>query len=256
MMFLRLLAFSASLAAASAQDARFGLELSLHAAGGKQVYRGQPAIVEARLVLEDGDQATVSLSDGAPWSQAVTLRLWSSGGAEVPVEWKALQPAGGPLAFTAEAIEATALFALDEAATSALPAGSYLLTASIDTRGRAADGTWAGTVAHRGLAFSAADEPAELPESGRLFKSRLRARWLTLNGSPGEALQELDSSLAQFPESIDLLSDKADTLEELDRRDEAVAALQQAIALFRKQNPKAGHPPRLLLQRLNRLNAY
>lgn len=243
-------------AAAWGQDARFGLGLTVHGAGGKTVYRGQPVLVEATLVLEEGDAATVSLKDGAAWAQAVSLQLWSSQGEAVAVEWTRLQEAQGPMKFTGEAAEATAVFALNEAATSALASGGYLLTAKLDTRQSAAEGSWAGTVSNRGAAFAVADEPAELPAEGRVLKSRVRARWLQLSGNAGQALEELDQALVQAPESVDLLADRADALAELERKDEAIAALESAIQLFRKQHPKSSHPPRLLLERLARLSAY
>jgi hypothetical protein len=234
-----------------AQDSAFTLGLSANGSGAPTAYRGQPLLLETHLLLEDANPLTLALRDDAPWTSAVTLRLTAPDGAVIDLPWSRLQPVSGPMAFTPEAPELTGLFGLDPAVTQDLPPGRYTLTAALDTRQLAAEGSWKGLVRATPLVLTVADEPAELDAPARSLKARLRARWLQLDNRPEEALAELDQV-----QTIDALLDKADLLVELSRPEEAQAALETALQAFRRQNPASTHPPRSILRRLAALAAY
>ena len=239
-----------------AQDPHFGLSLSVNGGLAQKVLRGQPLLVETLLLLEEGDRATVALNNNAPWTNALALQLRSRDGTAVSVTWSRLQAANGPMNFTSDATEITAILSLDESATMSLQPGEYLLMAVLDTKGISATGAWAGTIRSRDSVMVVIDEPPELDRPGQILKSRLRARWLQLSGQVEPALAELDKLLERFPEEIEVLSDRCEVLIELGLREEAVTTIQTAISLFRKQNPTATHPPRLLLRRLADSSLY
>jgi tetratricopeptide (TPR) repeat protein len=254
-MSMRIAMLAMAAAVAWGQSPAFELSVSVNGSGGGRIYRGQPVLVETVLMLTEGEKGKIDLKGGAEWTSALTLEL-SKGGEGAGVEWVRLGAAENPLLFTEDAPEAAALLGLGGEATLALEPGEYVLRATLDTQERAAGDAWAGVARSREVRLLIADEPEQLDETEALLGKRLRARWLLLTGRAEDALGELDAALEGSPEDIDLLTDKADALVELGRREEAQGVLEKAIGVFRKQNPRGSHPPRDLLRRLRELNEY
>jgi tetratricopeptide (TPR) repeat protein len=233
--------------------------LVLHANGGADtaLYRGEPLLVQVLLIFEQDEAATVALADGQAWSRALSLTLRDGAGQAVPLEWATLGVApASSLAFTPEATEITAVMGLAPAVLDALPPGDYRLEAVFSTEESAATGAWKGEVRAPRVALnlSAEQRPNSPPE--QVYRHRLLARWQQLNDRHEVALVELDAALEQMPDDIQVLSDKAEVLVEMNRSDEASEVLQQAVSLYRQQHPDATHPPRRLLRRLQELDSY
>lgn len=258
-MFLRLAlatVLAASCAPAAAADA-FGLALHVNGGADTTLYRGEPLLVQALLILEQDEAATVALVGGQSWTRALSLSLLDDTGQAVPLEWATLGGApAASLSFTREATEISAVTGLAPAVVDALPPGDYRLEAVFSTEESAAPGAWKGEVrAPRVvLKLSAEQRPSSPPE--QVYRHRLLARWQQLNDRQEAALTELDAALEQVPGDIQVLSDKAEVLVEMNRGDEATAVLQQAVSLYRQSHPDVGHPPRWLLHRLRDLETY
>ena len=248
-------ALGAALLPAQSQ-AVFGLFLQANGGDGAPLYRGEPALVEVMLSLEEGGAAKVAFRDGAPWTAGLKLALTNRAGAPVQAEWQRLGAAESALEFTAMATEIHAVFALDPAAVAALPPGEYTLSATFEAGANAAAGAWRGKASAPALRLAVSGEPREAAPAAQTAKRRLEARWKLLSGRGEEALADLDAALALAPGDVRLLEDKAGALMELGRGGEAAETLRKAIAAFRKQNPGEKHPPRELLRMLREADPF
>jgi tetratricopeptide (TPR) repeat protein len=220
------------------------------------IHRGEPLLVEALLILTGDESTRIALTDGAPWTRALSLTLTDSNDIAVAAEWSGLEQAGTDLEFRSDAFEIRAVAALSPAAVDTLRPGDYKLTATFDARDMADTGAWAGRLSARGVSITVSDSARGGGEDEQIFSQRLLARWQQLDNQPQAALETLDAALQLSPGDIGTMSDKAEVLVELQRNDEAVELLQQAIALYGQRYPEDHHPPRELIHRLNELSPY
>jgi tetratricopeptide (TPR) repeat protein len=220
------------------------------------IHRGEPLLVEALLILTGDEPTRIALADGAPWTRALSLTLTDGNGKAVAAAWSGLEQAGTDLEFSADAIEIRAVAALSPGALDALAPGDYRLTAVFDTRDGAATGAWAGRLSAPGAPITISGSARGSSEDEQIFSRRLLARWQQLDNQPQAALETLDAALQLSPGDIGTMSDKAEVLVELQRNDEAIELLQQAIAQYGQRYPNDNHPPRELIHRLNELSPY
>lgn len=258
-MFLRLvmaIVMAASCAPNASADA-FDLVLQVNGGADITLYRGEPLLVQALLILEQDEATTVALAGGEPWTRALSVSLRGSTGDAVPLEWATLgdTPAAS-LSFSPEATEISTVLGLAPAVVDALPPGEYRLEAVFSTDETAAPGAWKGKVQAHGVVLRLSTEQRADTATEQVYRYRLLARWHQLNDRNEEALTQLDAALKRMPGDIQVFSDKADVLIEMNRNDEAIEVLQEAISLYRQQNADAGHPPRWLLRRLQAMDAY
>jgi tetratricopeptide (TPR) repeat protein len=232
--------------------------LTLHVNGGADttLYRGEPLLVQALLILEQEEAATVALADGQAWTRALSLTVRDGAGQPVQLPWAILGAApAASLSFTPEAAEISAVMGLAPDALDALAPGDYRLDAVFSTKESAAEGAWKGVARAPGLVLRVSADPRADSAPEQVYKHRLLARWHHFNDRPEEALAQLDAAVQRQPDDIQVLSDKAEVLAEMNRGDAAVETLQQAISLYRQRHPDASHPPRWLLHRLQELEA-
>jgi len=232
--------------------------LSIHTSPGAEsvIHRGEPLLVEVLLILTGEEAARIALANGAPWTQALSLALEDDSGKKVEVEWTGLEQAGTELAFTTEATEVRAIAGLSPEQLKALAPAKYLLTASLDTRETAAPGAWKGQLVAQAVPVSVSETAVTGSDQEMVLRQRLLARWHQLNKRPEEALRQLDAALEHVPEDITVLSEKAELLAEMNRNEEAIEVLQQAVSLYYQNTPDPSHPPRWLLHRLRDLETY
>jgi Tetratricopeptide repeat len=230
--------------------------LTVHATLGAEsvIHRGEPLLVEVLLILIEGESARIALADGAPWTHALSVVLADSSGKTVTAEWSGLERAGTDLVFNAGATEIRAVAALSPEVLDALAPGDYRLTATFDTQDTAATGAWAGLLSAPGTPITIRGTARGGDDVAQVFSQRLLARWHQLSEQPQAALEALDAALLISPGDIGSLADKAEVLVELQRNDEAIEVLQQAIAFYGQRYPEDNHPPRELIHRLNELS--
>lgn len=230
------------------QRPEFSLAISANGKGQPIVFRDEPLLVEVLLVMESGEAGVIALKGARPWTEALALKLTGPDGQIVQPEWTRLGGAAVQLTFTPEASEVRTILVLSPEAARALAAGDYELSISFAAEEAASPDAWTGRLPAAVLKFKVSPDPREDTPEARVSRQRLLARWHQLSGRPEDALSALELALEASPDDVHALSDKAGVLVELDRTGEAMAAVEKAISAFRKQNPKATHPPRELLR--------
>ncbi|MDH4042641.1 MAG: tetratricopeptide repeat protein, partial [Gammaproteobacteria bacterium] len=249
-------AASANVSAAAVQPVSAQFSFSVHTSPGSEpvIHRGEPLLAEVLLILTGEETVRIALESGEPWTGALSLVLEDGSGKAVAVDWAGLEQAGTELEFSASATEIRAVAGLSPEQLGALTPGNYRLTAAFDTRDSAAHGAWTGKLSAAAVPVTVSGEVNDKDEP--VFRLRSLARWHLLNDRPEEALAQLDAALAHAPGDVEVLSDKSDVLVELNRNDEAVAVLQQALSQYYRSSPDASHPPRWLLHRLRDLETF
>ncbi len=234
----------------------FSLTIYASLAGESVVHKGEPLLVEVLLMLTGEESARIALADNSPWTHALSLELMDRTGKAVAADWDILGQAEAELEFSSNASEIRAVAALSPEVLNTLTPGDYQLAASFNTQNVAAPGAWAGRLVAPAIPVTLNADSGAQDEATLVYRHRLLARWYQLSDQPQAALDELDAALLLAPEDIDVLADKAELLVEQQRNDEAIALLQQAIALYVQRYPGATHPPRELIRRLNELSSY
>ncbi len=215
------------------------------------MYKGWPLVLDAKALLAQGDQASLGLK-GSPWTAALTLRIDNASGAQQvrPVElmWSAKEPIVlEPLS------EAAVFWVVAPERASALAEGDYTISLTLDTRKAPQDGAWSGACRARQVSLKVAAEPARLGADEERLKALVRARYYELRGDRATALSVIQERLARTPDDPVVLAEQAGLLERSGNVQEAIAALDRAIAAYYKQNPDADEPPTEMIRNLSRL---
>jgi hypothetical protein len=208
------------------------------------VYRGWPIILTVVVRAEEG--ASVKLATAGPWSDSVTLAAAANGGNPAwPMSRVGMTPAAATLG---ELDRSDAVWTVAPEFTHGLAAGSYQITAVLNTTTSAVTGGWRGVSTARPLSVRIIDEPKPLSANDQIWKLLLESSYAELRGNSTAALSVLDAWLAKNPSSVTVLSRKAAILERLSRPRDALAVVGQALDLLYKAHPKPEEPPIALIR--------
>lgn len=208
----------------------FNLALTLNDGVGEVVYAGWPLVLRGDAVLMEEVSAPFPLDPAS-------LKLTISSVQGAPVNWPLRQvtqfsssPVLGP---QNENLRVT--WVLDSAQTRDLAPGRYV-----------AEFAWAGRTSSP-LGFSVAAPPATLSANDEVRRALLESQSAQLRGDAAAAMTALDGVGQRFPESIDVLLQRA--LVHLDRGQhrEAMRATQQARVIYNRDHPNESHPPFAIL---------
>jgi len=174
---------------------------------------------------------------GAPWSRLVRFEM--TGGDAWPLE-----PAvEAPNEVTVDERTSAVLFwTIAPEISAKLPQGERTVVAVLETRD-GGGGAWTGVARSRELRVAVVDEPNPLPPAWAERKAEVGIDYAFCHEGAGPALGRAEAAVKAQPASWRLLSVKGNLLAGLDRRTEAIAALDEAIALWWNENPKGCAPP-------------
>ena len=211
-------------------------------------FSGWPLIVTTTAVLWQGTAANLAVVNGA-WTSALRLTIQNDKSQNQTWPMQLLPPASTQLALT-DLSGGEAVWVLAAADAAKITAGTYRISATLDTAGSAAAGAWKGSASSRTATVSFSAEPASLDQPLQLRKFLLLADVAALNGDTAGAMQYLDRALALKADHIPALDRKGSLLVQAGRLAEAQQAFQMALDAFGRQFPGATEPPVELQRKL------
>jgi uncharacterized protein (TIGR03437 family) len=175
------------------------------------------------------------------WTQALSLTVTDQNGASQSWPVQLVQPASANLSLsginTAEAVWLVA-----PASTASIAAGTYSLSATLDTTSTAAGGAWSGSAVSSGAAVTMEDEPASLSSEDEATKYLAFAAYARLKGDTQGAGSALDTLIARQPSMLEAYKEKADLLASAGNYADALTLYQQTLTNFLAANPNAAEP--------------
>jgi hypothetical protein len=234
---LRIILFAAALLACShvpilgaAALPPFNLALTLNDGVGEVTYPGWPLVLRGDAVLMDEVPAPFPLDPAS-----LKLTISSAQGAAVNWPLRQVTQFSSPPALGPQNENLRVTWVLDSAQTRDLAPGRYV-----------AELAWAGRTSSP-LGFSVAVPPATLTANDEVRRALLESQSAQLRGDATAAMTALDGVGQRFPESIDVLLQRA--LVHLDRGQhrDALRATQQARVIYNRDHPNESHPPFAIL---------
>lgn len=208
----------------------FNLALTLNDGVGEVTYPGWPLVLRGDAVLMEEVSAPFPLDPGS-----LKLTISSAQGAAANWPLRQVTQFSSPPVLGPQNENFRVTWVLDSVRTRDLAPGRYV-----------AEFTWAGR-ASSPLVFSVAAPPATLSANDEVRRALLESQSAQLRGDAAAAMTALDGVGQRFPESIDVLLQRA--LVHLDRGQhrEAMRATQQARVIYNRDHPNESHPPFAIL---------
>ncbi len=221
------------------------------------VYRGWPAVFAAQILppgLFDSPPGADSFTLAAPagvWSRALSLAVTGEGDG-LPRSWplEHREAADAVLALDSRTA-GLAFWILSPEATAGLETGSFDAGAILDTTASASG--WKGRVESEPASLVVEDEPSPPSIELQVERHLAFARWRFMTGNRAAAFAEIDGALAKAPSHLGALGLRAVLLDIDGRKEEALAAYEEAVARHLEARPGAQEPPVSLLLQLNEL---
>jgi hypothetical protein len=224
-----------------------GLALLVNGQGHEpKLVAGWPVILQLEMSSPDGKPWRVS-GGAAPWSRLVRIEMPGD------ATW-AFEPAlSAPNEVTVDERTGAQLFwTIAPDALEKLARGERTLRAVLESK-ETGGGAWTGVATSREVRVSVVDEPRPLPPAWAERRAEVEIDFAFCRQGAADALARAEKAAKAQPESWRLLTVRGNLLAGLDRRAEAVTALDEAIALWWRQNPKGCGPPWELVARRDAL---
>lgn len=230
------------------------LVLSPGAHGGAQLYQSWPLMLSVALWREAPADAKVPLppltlkaKQGA-WCEALVVTIKDAGGTEV--KWPLHLVKRDDAQLTLDAVGgAKAEWWLAGEETKGLAEGDYSVTVAFDPQKVDGLPTEAGAVQVDSFTLQVAKEPAPLSPELQQDKLYETGRLSLTRGDLAAAADLAAKLLALDPESIPGLRIQAAALARQGKREDALAALEKALGIYDRKNPKGEPPVALLAER-------
>ena len=247
---------------ARAQSSQLVPELSLSVNGRTeaQSYEGWALIFRATLVNPQRFTPTASVTpliinpQNGSWANTIQLVVTDSNG--VTQNWPIRLTAPPPGSLTLDAFTTGRLaWVLGPSDTSAIAAGTYEVTAVMDTTSSAGANGWNGMTSDSvSLQISAPPSPATVGQQEE--QAALLATYDHLLGNDTQALADLSTFLNQQPDNVAALAFQGNLLEQMGQTANALAAYDHVVAAFFAGNtgPFPEQPDGLLIPK-NRVRA-
>ena len=139
-----------------------------------------------------------------------------------------------------------AIWLLAPADTSAIPAGLYSVSVTLNTSVGVAAGAWSGSVQSNGATVQLAGESPSLSSEDEASKYLAIAAYARLQGDTAGVESALDTLISRQPDILEAYTEKADLLAAAGDFAGALALDQQALDKFNTNNPNAAEAPVIL----------
>ena len=223
------------------------------------LHAGRPGIFEVEITHPELWEETLTpirleQAAGVSWTNAIKSTVFDAAGSAVmwPLEMR-------PVTSTTITLDHEQVgrlhFLLAPADTLALGVGTYAVEFVLDTRADAAEGGWAGIADAIQLNVRVEVEPGTLTAEEIIRRQSQLAQYHALKGDFVAAGALLDGLLATQPRSLEALRMKASVLEAAGNYEGALLLTENALSLFREDQPDPPEPPRDLLDYRYTLNA-
>jgi len=214
------------------------------------LYRGWPLVLEVALIHPDAfdsNAAPILISGtNSPWFNALQIDVRDAN--DQPQSWPF-----HPAPITNEVVQLNSdsgggmLWWLTPAETTQLPAGTFAITATLNTTNVTRPGAWKGVLAGVPVSVVITNEPALLDRAQTEQKGRLFADYALLKGDRAQAQRQIDALLAAYPTNIGGLTYNAYLKQAAGLFDDAFQNVQLALDQVALQSPDAPEPPSELL---------
>ncbi|MFQ5845102.1 MAG: hypothetical protein ACE5JG_08960, partial [Planctomycetota bacterium] len=236
------------------------LSISANGGAGTEQVRGWPLILQVTVSCPqapegDGPRALRLKVVEGTWADLLDLEVRDGGGKaqEWPLRLAPIAKPGVELTLDRETSGAL-VWLLSPEDSERLAAGTYRLQAVLrDERSGGDEGRWRGSVRSDRATVRIVPPPDPLPPEAEGRRDGLLARYHVLRGEDEAAMAVAQRMRERAPDSIAAATLQGDLLAAAGRDREALKAYNRALALFRRQHPDAGEPPRDLLRRQSRL---
>ncbi len=239
---LVLLCSAAGLFAQSAPAPELALDVNSQSEA--VVANGWPLLIRVMAVSADGQPLSVALNAGA-WTQALHLTITDQNGAVRNWPVQLVAPASNSLSLSGTGV-GQAIWLVAPSDTSAIPAGLYGLSVTLDTSSGAATGSWSGSVKSSNGTVQLQAEASTLTSEDEASKYLAFAAYSRLRGDTAGAKSALDTLMAHQPEILEAYTEKADLLAAGGDYAGALALDQQALDKFNARTPVPTEAPVVL----------
>lgn len=205
-----------------------------------QLVAGWPVVVRVEL----------SSPDGKPWKlPGAVVRLEMPGGDAWPL---AAAPRSTPDVVVDQGGGAAYVWTLTEAESAALPRVVRTMQAVLESPGTASE-SWKGSARSSVSRVTIVDEPKRPSVEQVQWKSEVLVEAAYWRDGADKALAVLAEEKKKLPNNWRMTSMKAQLLVRAGRAEEGLVTTELSIDEWRRQNPRAEHPPVDLLARRDRL---
>jgi uncharacterized protein (TIGR03437 family) len=220
------------------------LGLDVNARTDAVVAKGWPLLIRVAVISADGQQLQVGLNSGS-WTQALHLSVTDANGAAQ--NWPMQLSTQAPSTLSVSGYNnAEAVWLVSPSDTSAIPAGLYNLSVTLDTTSGASAGGWSGSVTGNGATVQFQAEPSTLAAEDEASKYLAIAAYARLRGDTSGARTALDTLIHNQPDSLEAYFEKAGLLEAAGDLDGALTLASDVLHTFLARNPDPPEPITIL----------
>ena len=205
------------------------------------VAKGWPLLIRTVVIPAGSDPVAIGVGSGA-WTQSLRLAVTDQNG--LPQNWpvQLASPATPSLALSGiQTGEAVWLVA--PADTTAIPAGLYNLSVTLDTSVSARSGTWSGSAQSNGATVQLGAEPATLSAEDEASKDQALAAYSRLRGDSAGAQSALNTLMSRQPDVLEAYTENADLLAASGDYADALTLSEQALGKFNAKYPNPAEAP-------------
>jgi MBG domain (YGX type) len=218
------------------------LSLSANAETVAQGYQGWAMVFSATLFNPQKFVRTIGVTplvinpQNGSWGNNIQLVVTDANGVTQnwPIQAASL-PSGALLLDTTTDGRLTWIVAPSD--TAALTPGTYSVVALINTMGSAGATGWNGTTSSNSVSIQITPAPSTPTAQQQENQAELLAAYDHLLGNEAQALSDLNALLAKQPDAVGALAIQGSLLDEMGQTENALAAYDQALALFYAANP-------------------
>jgi hypothetical protein len=235
--------------------------LSARSIDSNQAVEGWPLILQGTFCHPQVYSRSVNVSPllinsmNGSWSNTVHLVVTDSSGATQSWPIQLVTIPSGPIVL--DAINVGRLFwVVAPSNTEAIAPGTYMVQGTLDTTASAGSSGWSGTTNSNIVSLQVAPPLATETSDQQERQYELLAEYDQLVGNDVQALNDINTLLAQQPNSVGGLAWKGTILEQTGQTAGALAAYDQAVATAFSINPDPrAEPPEALLTPQGRLRS-
>ena len=233
------------------------VSLDVNGVHNAQAYSGWPILIHGALfhpqiyaLAASVSQIQINAQNGS-WANAIAVSVVDENGKQQ--NWP-VQLANAPSGSLTLGPQVLAGLVWVVSPSAAIAPGSYRVTATLNTTSSAGTTGWSGTVTSNAALVQIGTAPSAPSTSQQQKQAELQAQYDYLIGNPTQAIIDLNTLLAQQPQTVTALSFKGDLLGETGQIQQAIQAYDQAFkAFFAQQTGTRTEPPTHLLGPQRRL---
>lgn len=217
-------------------------------------YQGWPILITAGVAhplayaAEEKLEPILLAAREGPWTNALRLEVRNAKDEVLKWPLHLATTATPTLELNAET-SGVAGWWLSPEETGAIPEGTYLIRAFLDSTMAQDPKAWKGVQRSARVRITIAKQAAELNAEQEEEKYLLLSQYASLRDDNEGAMTYLTTLLAHQPKSMAGLSSKGDLLVEAGKPRDALDAYSDAINVYYEKNPNPQEPPQVLLRK-------